>query len=45
LAKAGDKVVLRAHMDEIAVGFPCAMNLVPLNGEQLTEICFVVYNE
>ena len=45
LAKAGDKVVLRAHMDAIAVGSACAMDLVPLNGEQLTDIRFVVCDE
>ena len=42
LAKAGDKVALRAHMDAIAVGSACAMDLVPMNGEQLTDIRFVV---
>ena len=45
LAKAGDKVVLRAHMDAIVVGSACAMDLVPLNGEQLTDIRFVVCDE
>ena len=45
LAKAGDKVVLRAHMDAIAVGSACAMDLVPLNGAQLTDIRFVVRDE
>lgn len=45
LAKAGDKVVLRAHMDAIAVGSACAMDLVPLNGEHLTDIRFVVCDE
>ena len=45
LAKAGDKVVLCAHMDAIAVGSACAMPLVPLNGEQLTEIRFDVCDE
>jgi uncharacterized protein YcgI (DUF1989 family) len=42
LAKAGDKVVLRAHMDTIAVGSACPMDLVPMNGERLTDIRFVV---
>ena len=41
-AKAGDKVVLRAHMDAIAAGSACPMDLVPMNGEQLTDIRFVV---
>ncbi len=42
LAKAGDKVVLRAVMDVIAVGSACPMDLVPINGERLTDIRFVV---
>ena len=42
LAKAGDKVVLRAHMNAIAAGSACPMDLVPMNGEKLTDILFVV---
>jgi uncharacterized protein len=42
LAKRGDKVVLRACMDVIAVGSACPMDLVPMNGERLTDIRFRV---
>jgi len=37
-------VLLRDEMDAIAVGSACAMDLVPMNGEQLTDIRFVVYD-
>ena len=42
IARAGDKVVLRALMDVIAVGSACAMDLTGINGERLTDIKFVV---
>ena len=41
LAKPGDKVVLRAEMDLIAVGSACPME-GGVNGERLTGIRFVV---
>lgn len=44
-AKRGDKVVLRASMDVIAVGSACPMDLVPMNGDRLTDIRFRVRDE
>ena len=41
LAKPGDKVVLRAEMDLIAVGSACPME-GGVNGKRLTDIRFVV---
>ena len=43
-AKAGDRIVLRALMDVIAVGSACPMDLVPMNGDRLTDIRFVVHD-
>ncbi len=42
IAEAGDKVVLRALTDAIAVGSSCAMDLTGINGERLTEIRMIV---
>lgn len=41
-AKAGDKVVLRACIDTVAVGSACPFDLLPLNGDRLSDILFVV---
>jgi uncharacterized protein YcgI (DUF1989 family) len=41
-AKAGDRIVLRALMDVIAVGSACPFDLMPLNGDRLTDIRLVV---
>ena len=43
LAKPGDKVVLRAEMDLLAVGSACPME-GGVNGDRLTDIKFVVRN-
>ena len=42
IAEAGDKVVLRALTDAIAVGSACAMDLTGINGERLTDIRMTV---
>ena len=42
IAEAGDKVVLRALTDVIAVGSSCAMDLTGINGERLTDIRMIV---
>jgi uncharacterized protein YcgI (DUF1989 family) len=41
-AKPGDKVVLRALMDVIAVGSSCPQDLIPLNDFKPSELRFVV---
>ena len=41
-AKAGDRLVLRATMDALAVGSACPFDLQPLNGDRLSDILFVV---
>jgi uncharacterized protein YcgI (DUF1989 family) len=41
-AKAGDKMVLKARMDTIVVGSACPFDLLPLNGDRLTDILFAV---
>ena len=41
-AKAGDRIVLRACMDTIAVGSACPFDMLPLNGDRLTDILFAV---
>ncbi len=41
-AKPGDKVVLRALMDVIAVGSACPQDQIDINGDKLTDIKFVV---
>jgi uncharacterized protein YcgI (DUF1989 family) len=41
-AKPGDKIVLRALMDLIAVGSACPQDLVDLNGFNVTDINLVV---
>ena len=44
LAQPGDKVVLRACMDVIAAGSACPMDLVPINGDMLSDIRFYVHD-
>jgi len=41
-AKAGDKMVLKAMIDVVAVGSACPFDLRPLNGDRLTDILFLV---
>jgi uncharacterized protein len=41
-ARQGDKVVFRACMDAIAAGSACPMDLVPMNGDRITDIRFHV---
>ena len=41
-AKAGDKMILRAMVDVVAVGSACPFDLLPLNGDRLTDILFIV---
>ena len=41
-AKMGDKVVLKALADMIAVGSACPFDLLRLNGDRLTDILFLV---
>lgn len=41
-AKAGDKMVLKAITDVVAVGSACPFDLMPLNGDRLTDILFIV---
>ena len=41
-AKPGDKIVLRALMDVIAVGSACPQDLIDLNGFNVTDINLVV---
>ena len=40
--KAGDKMVLKAITDVVAVGSACPFDLMPLNGDRLTDILFIV---
>ena len=42
VAKPGDKVVLQALVDVIAVASACAMDLTGINGDRLTDIRLVV---
>ena len=41
-AKSGDRIVLRAACDLLAVGSACPFDILPLNGERLSDILFVV---
>ena len=41
-AKAGDRMVLRALTDVIAVGSACPMDYYPANGDRLTDLLFRV---
>ena len=42
IAGPGDKIVLEALVDMIAVGSACPMDYYPANGERLTDLKFVV---
>ena len=42
--EAGDKIVFKAMMDVVAVGSACPFDLMPLNGDRLTDILFIVRN-
>ena len=42
IAKLGDKIVLEALVDMIAVGSACPMDYYPANGDRLTDLMFVV---
>ena len=43
IVKVGDKVVLEALADMIAVGSACPMDYYPANGDGLTDLLFVVH--
>ena len=41
-AKPGDRVVLRALIDVVAVGSACPMDCYGINGDRITDIAFTV---
>jgi uncharacterized protein YcgI (DUF1989 family) len=43
-SRAGDKVVLRALMDVIAVGSACPYDLTDSNGDRITDIKFIIHD-
>jgi uncharacterized protein YcgI (DUF1989 family) len=42
IAKAGDRIVLEALIDVIAVGSACPMDYYPANGDRLTDLKLIV---
>ena len=42
VAGVGDKIVLLAIVDMIAVGSACPMDYYPANGDRLTDLKFIV---